>query len=201
MIREQKEAHLTQSQIIYDRIDGITKLLNERIDKLETIARHSYYHILMAAKHGSDYIEERLDGEEYPPPLEKRPRRQYSRDRGRQEEPRARTPSPPRPRAPDAQPTRPSDNKASTSRSGVSERTECTFCGSRSCGSPVECALRIPYFERMVRVRKTHICPERRCFKRHASGCRQHAIKCEHCPDFHHKIFCDVYAKKQGMYY
>lgn len=180
-----------------------------RFDKMEALVRTSYDNIMLAASYGYERVRSVHPGE-YPPPLDKRPRRS-SRSRSRSPrvrdlgsrsgtaEPHQRSPSPRRRRTAstgeEQEADRPSTSKAGSSNSDA-RLSDCSFCGTKTCKGPTECALSLPFYERMYRADKTNVCPDRLCVKRHAGKCRQPKIKCAFCAGVHHRIYCEAYARK-----
>lgn len=194
--------------------------LRNNIRDLEYFCRNAHHDFLMVAENGPEARRERpfehARAEPSPvrapappavqqvhPPIQQEPARAPPA-------PQQQVPQPSAPASADQQafdrnaPRRASVSRSSSSGpsgSGPPRYTACPWCRLTTCQSPVNCSLEIPFFQRMDYVRRTNICPQRRCFKRHARTCRNPPIKCEWCDEWHHKAFCPEYAKRRDMYY
>lgn len=222
IIQKQEEEIVRRFKQIFDRIASLHVELARSNERLEALTRVSYDNIMLVASYGVDRVRRDLPGE-YPPPLDdSRPRprspppvqaRHTTPERERaparefeagprpteQMVSRRRSTSPRRSRTVSRGEEQLSQ-RASTSRSGdvaePSRLSECSFCGTKTCKSPAECALRIPFYQRIYKADKTNVCPDRMCVKRHNGRCRQPRIRCNYCSAFHHKIYCEAYARK-----
>lgn len=91
-------------------------------------------------------------------------------------------------------PRRPTANRDST------RRSTCPFCNRSSCNQPVECALRMPWDERMEVHRVRRLCPEFLCYKTHFSHCSKSIINCDFCETGkHHRIWCKALARRRNL--
>lgn len=82
---------------------------------------------------------------------------------------------------------------------GGNKRSMCPFCLDIECMEPVECAMNMPWSQRMEAHRARRLCPDMLCFKTHYSRCTKPLIRCDFCGGQHHRIWCKTLAKRRNL--
>lgn len=75
----------------------------------------------------------------------------------------------------------------------------CAFCDYFSCRNPVDCALEMPYVDRMHVHAQKGLCRDFRCIKAHTGPCKRPKLQCSFCSGSHHRVYCQSLAIKHNL--
>lgn len=92
-----------------------------------------------------------------------------------------------------------SDERPERRRRKRFKRTICPFCKKENCEDVIECAMRIPWEERLQIHQREKLCEERTCIKHHTDPCNKNRMLCTFCRGRHHIVWCIAAAKQRSL--